>query len=302
MEKARLVAFGVIASLLLALYLTRPDWAQAAHWWPMLFCTPLVVLPFLTLRPKQTWSQFLGAMLAWCLALHVVREPSALVLLLPNQKEGDTLRVVSLNCAGGTTEAAAEAFAQDADVVLLQEVGSRTDFVHAAEKSGYPYVSYSVDDAVFTRHPLTNPSKATDYAAATIELDGKRVRLVALRLLPPVFRLDLWSPDCWRNYAEDAAQRRKRLSELFTEAGASGICIVGGDFNATNPRLVSDNRPDWSEAGRSVGRGWRGTGTNDFPFVWVDQIWGSPEIRWSQAYVRKTRNSDHRMVVGDFRL
>jgi endonuclease/exonuclease/phosphatase (EEP) superfamily protein YafD len=300
--RLRFAFFGALVSFLLALYVLRPDWAQAAHWWPMLFCTPLVMLPFLSLRPRALFKPFLLALALWCLALHLIREPSALVLLPPARKSVDTLRVVSLNCAGGSVEAAQEAFARSADVVLLQEVASRNEFVRAARQAGYPYVSWSVDDAVFARRPLADPSKAIDFAAGTIELAGKRVRLVALRLLPPVFRLDLWSLDCWRNYAEDAARRRDRLKELLAQAGASGICLVGGDFNATNPRLITDNRPSWSEAGRSVGRGWRGTGTNDFPFVWVDQVWGSPEIRWEQAFAQKTENSDHRMLVADFRL
>lgn len=267
----------------------------------MVFCTPLVVAPFLSLRPRRLVRPFLLSMLLWCVALHLVREPSALILLPPSARVADTLRVVSLNCAGGSTEAAREAFRQSADVVMLQEVGSR-DFIQAAKEAGYPYVSWSVDDAVFTRRQLVNPAKAMDFAAGTVELSGKRIRLVALRLLPPVFRLDLWSLDCWRNYAEDAGQRRARLRMLLSEAGASDICLVGGDFNATNPRLITDHRPTWTEAGRSAGRGWRGTGTNDFPFVWVDQIWGSPEIHWVQAFAQKTVNSDHRMLVADFRL
>ncbi len=209
---------------------------------------------------------------------------------------------MSLNCAAGSLPAAREALAQSADLMLLQEVASRKEFVQAAREAGYPYVSWSVDDAVFSRRPISEAANAIDYAAGTTDLNGTKVRVVALRLAPPVFRLDWWSLDCWREYAEDARRRRTRVREILEDAQAEGICLVGGDFNATNPRLVRDAKPDWTEAGRAAGRGWRGTGTNDYPVVWVDQIWGSPHIRWNQAFAQKTENSDHRMVVADFTL
>ncbi len=151
---------------------------------------------------------------------------------------------------------------------------------------------------MFARRPLRDLSSGLDFAAATLNLGGHPIRVMALRLAPPVFRLDLWSPECWRAYADDARQRRARLQTLLP----SEPCLFGGDFNATNPRLVTDDRPRFKEAGRSVARGWRGTGTNDFPMVAVDQIWASPEFRWSQSYAKKTQNSDHRMLVAEFEL
>lgn len=298
--RVRLAVSAALATVVLVLYVVRPDWAQTIHWWPMAIWTPVVLLPFLSLRFRPLVRPFLLALAVWGTLLHGVREPSALVVMPVRPKAAEEFRIVSLNCAGGTVDAAREAFAQGADLVLLEEVGSREEFAAAGTKAGYPYLSWSVDDAVFSKRPLSDPSKAMDFAAGTVELGGHRLRVVALRLLPPVFRLDAWSPDCWREYAEDARARRARIAELLAEARASGPCLMGGDFNATNPRLVTDNRPEMAEAGRAVGHGWRGTGTNDFPFAWVDQIWATPEVRWTQAFVQKTQNSDHRMVVADF--
>lgn len=300
--RVRVGAFGAVAGALLALYTARPDWAQAIHWWPMALWTPAALLPFFSLRFRRLWKPFALAALAWCVALHAIREPSGLALLPARKRSVGELRVVSLNCAAGSVPAAREAFGRGGDVVLLQEVGGRGEFVRAGAEAGYPYVAWSVDDAVFSRRPILDPAKGRDFAAGTVELAGRPVRIVALRLSPPTFRLDWWSLDCWREYAEDAARRRERVAAILAETRAKGVCLVGGDFNATNPRLVRDARPDWAEAGRSAGRGWRGTGTNDYPVAWVDQIWGSPEVRWRGAAVGKTENSDHRMVVGDFRL
>ena len=296
--RVRLAVSAASTVLVLGLYLLRPDAAQALHWWPMVFWTPIVLLPFLTLRPRGVFRAFGLALVLWISALHVVREPALSAFLPAGPREG--LRIVSLNCAGGTRDAAREAFARGADLVLLQEVGGREEFVRAGKAAGYPYVSWSVDDAVFARTPITDPAKSIDFAAGTVEIEGRKIRVVALRLRPPVFRLDLYDPGCWREYATDVARRRARMKALLDEARAEGTCLVGGDFNATNPRLVTDARPAWAEAGASAIRGWRGTGTNDDPFVWTDQIWASPDLRWNQSQVRKTEHSDHRMVIADF--
>ncbi len=268
----------------------------------MAIWTPVVLAPFLTLRPRPLFKVFGISIAVWLIALHWTREPSGLIFLPVHPKAIGDFRIVSLNCAAGEVGAAREAFAQNADVVLLQEVGSRKEFEEAGKAAGYPAVSWSVDDAVFSRGAVDAPAKAIDFAAGTVMLGRTRLRAIALRLSPPVFRLDLYNPSCWENYASDAAMRRKRLKEIFVLAHLSEPCLLGGDFNATNPRLVTDSEPGFTEAGQSVGRTWRGTGTNDFPVVWTDQIWASPEIRWTQSYVRKTQNSDHRMVVADFQI
>lgn len=286
----------------LALYLTRPDWAQAVHWWPMALLTPIVFAPFLSLQPRKLFKPFGLAALIWLVALHVVREPSAMLFWPHHEKASGDYRVVSLNCAAGEVAAAREAFDQEADIVLLQEVGTQAEFVKAGAEKGYRAVSWSVDDAVFARGEVADPAKEMDFAAGTVRLDGVAIRVVALRLSPPVFRLDLWNPDCWSTYSSDAIKRRERIAQILAPTPAGVPLLMGGDFNATNPTLVTRNRHDLREAGQSAARGWRGTGTNDFPCVWTDQIWASPDIAWQQAYVQKTVNSDHRMVVADFRL
>ena len=109
--------FATLALAFVALYVFRPDAAQAVHWWPLALWTPVVFLPFLSLRPRPLLRPFVGALLAWGLALHLAREPSALVVFGARPKRPAEFRVVSLNCAAGTVEAAREAFAQGADLV-----------------------------------------------------------------------------------------------------------------------------------------------------------------------------------------
>ncbi|GEM_PF-6517058 len=100
--------------------------------------TPIALLPFLSFRFRPLLRPFLLALIGWGVALHVVREPSALVFLPPQASATGTFRIVSLNCSAGTVPAADEAFAQRADVVLLQEVGAKEEFVAAGRKAGYP--------------------------------------------------------------------------------------------------------------------------------------------------------------------
>ncbi|MEQ1822435.1 MAG: endonuclease/exonuclease/phosphatase family protein [Fimbriimonadaceae bacterium] len=212
---------------------------------------------------------------------------------------------MSLNCAAGSTEAAAEAFQQDADIVLLQEVSSRTEFGKVANRHGYEQLVWSVDDAVYLRPSPSlglrgNPVSGRDFAACKIFIEGSTWRVISLRLAPPVFRLDWWNPDCWREYAEDAKKRRQRIGAIRMEAGPLDNQtneLIAGDFNTTHLGIS-----DLSDVARKAGRGWMGTGTNDFPLARVDQLWSSNHLNWHQAFVLKTKNSDHRMLVADFEV
>lgn len=290
-----IVALVMIAALTL-LYILRPVSFQFLHWWPMAIWTPLLLLPFVSLRPPRHLRPLGLCLLLWMLALIGTSELNWRFLFPAGAKSG--YRVVSLNCAAGEPLAAAEAFSQDADIVLLQEVASRPEFEKVATPRGYRVAAFGPDAAIFVREGIAfqDGSKDIDHAGTTVELDGRHLKVVSLRLQPPVFRLDWWSGDCRNQYSEDFERRQKRLSEFID----GDVALFGGDFNATNPKLGTEF--DATEAHRAVGRGWGGTGTNDFPFVRVDQIWGRETIRWRQAFVVPTKNSDHRMVVADFDL
>ncbi len=272
----------------------RPDALQAVHWWPLALWTPVAFLPWLSLRPWRLWRPISVFSILWLVLLHFEGQ---LPNLLDQGKQSETIMVVTLNCAGGSVEAAQEAFSTEADVVLLQEVGNRQEFIDEATKHGYVKVIWGLDCAIFSNHwDLSAPQLERDFVAGTLHIRETRVRIVSLRLTPPLFRLDYWNPECWRAYAEDTRARRNRFKEIVGAVGLSDDWIVGGDFNATNPRIVRDTLPRAEEAMRTQGRTWPGTGTNDFPFAPVDQLWSN---WWMQAWVRKTNHSDHRMVIAE---
>ena len=102
------------------------------------------------------------------------------------------------------------------------------------------------------------------------------------------------------------ADRRKRRNQLGVIAQRIASLpldlpvIVGGDFNAPQGDAVFRSlTPRLHDAFREGGRGWGDTVINELPFLRIDQVWVSGEFRAVNAVARKTRRSDHRMVVCD---
>jgi endonuclease/exonuclease/phosphatase (EEP) superfamily protein YafD len=79
--------------------------------------------------------------------------------------------------------------------------------------------------------------------------------------------------------------------------------IVGGDFNApAGDAIFRTFRGRLSDSFRQGGRGWGNTFSNNHPLFRIDQIWISPEWQAVSVVARKTKHSDHRMVVADLIL
>ena len=116
-------------------------------------------------------------------------------------------------------------------------------------------------------------------------------------------RIDLWSPDCWREQTANRQRRRRQLETIVSaiEGGTSSSpLIIGGDFNAPPGDAVFDSLPPTlHDAFGEAGRGWGNTIINSAPFLRIDQIWLSPQFRATNCYSQKTVHSDHRMVVCD---
>jgi endonuclease/exonuclease/phosphatase (EEP) superfamily protein YafD len=79
--------------------------------------------------------------------------------------------------------------------------------------------------------------------------------------------------------------------------------IVGGDFNlAGNDALLRRLKPRLHDTFLISGTGLGNTLINEFPFVRIDQIWVNDAVRAAHVFVRRTENSDHRMVIADLVL
>lgn len=219
----------------------------------------------------------------------------------------NTVRVVSLNCAGGEPLAANEVAAFHPDIVLLQESPGPADVERLAKKifGAEGAIIKGPDASILARGPinaLTLPKGTADFVAAEVQVQGEWVTVVSLRLLPPVFRIDLVNPDAWRELAANRQARRAEIADIATYLGRQRVrpTIVAGDFNCQSGDRSLDAMPSrLRDAFYEAGRGWGHTAVNDYPLARIDQIWVSNDWRAWQQFVQKTVYSDHRMVVCD---
>ncbi|MBX3119465.1 MAG: endonuclease/exonuclease/phosphatase family protein [Fimbriimonadaceae bacterium] len=236
--------------------------------------------------------------------------------LFADDKRGD-LRVISLNCEGGSFDAAKEVLAYKPDVVLFQETPSQPELdLLAKEIFGEEGVAFAGPDcsivargkkeAVFIPFVGSNRTVANATAALFNLGSGKKLLVVSLRLQPPVFNLNFISPDCWTGLAENRRSRRQELIELRSTlddlaVSKDTLVIVGGDFNTPPDASVQNALRPWLEDSfNKAGVGWGNTGVNAYPLVRIDQIWHSKELTPKRVWAAETLNSDHRMVIADF--
>lgn len=224
------------------------------------------------------------------------------------RRQGKALRVVTLNCRMGSAAAAGEVAGYDPDIVLLQESPGREQVEQLTRQLFGSEGEFlrSSDTSILARGrvvAIPNP-QADHFVHAEVTLaSGLEAEVVCLRLNPPVSRLDFWSPGFWRDHRDNRIRHRTELQAVMKSLRSpdeTTHVIVGGDFNspagdgAFEP-LVSRLHDTFREGGQ----GWGKTGTNEFPLFRVDQIWTGWSFRAETVMARKTRHSDHRLVVCD---
>jgi len=250
----------------------------------------IAAIPVLMLTSEEFWSPFRG-------------------LSNSADRQGKTSQpwITSLNCAGGSADAAAEALATGAPIVLLQESPSSKELQKLADKAGYR-VYWGIDGSVLTNLEQseefweTKVKKEQNFTLVTVN----DVVIVSLRLQPPIFRLDLWNPECWTSQTQNLRSRKEELREIVQTVRevAKNVpsdhgpqIIMGGDYNAI-PSQLRVKPYGFKDVGDKFGLGWIGTAVNDFPLARIDRIWVQGlEGEAAKLLVKKTVNSDHRMVV-----
>jgi vancomycin resistance protein VanJ len=227
--------------------------------------------------------------------------------------EGEALRVVSLNCDIGNPAAAEEVRGVDPDVILLQESpGAEAIRALAGRTFGAEAgIVVGVDASLIVRGRAVPASLSSSQQAMFVQTrvrlrSGTEIEVICARLVPAVFRLDLWSPDCWHEQAENRRRRREQLRQIALEIDLipeDTPIILGGDFNAPQGDAVFRVlKPRLHDAFEEAGRGWGNTILNDLPFSRIDQVWASGTIRARRVIARRTIHSDHRMVVCDLAI
>lgn len=213
--------------------------------------------------------------------------------------DSESHKFVTLNCAGGSVEAAQEALDRNPAILLLQESPSRKELEKLAD-SGYSLISGPdasiMVDGKGRLDAIELPRGTSNFVAGVARLYNQEpILVVSLRLQPPIFRLDYWSPDCWQAYTENRERRRAEFAEImrFIKPHAEKVkwVVIGGDFNTPPDSGTFAPLSGWlTDASRDSGY----TATNEFPMARIDQIWTNIYCFSSRAY--QTKNSDHRLV------
>ncbi|MDB5350643.1 MAG: Metal-dependent hydrolase, endonuclease/exonuclease/phosphatase family [Planctomycetota bacterium] len=315
----------VAASLLLGLglaigYGTRPDACAAITVFPVwVWLVPGLLLAVLGMRRRSGRKNWLLPGLWLLFLLAMADEPRSLCRAIPwpaalsweSRPDGEAVRVISLNCAIGNRLAAGEVARYRPDIVLLQESPNRAEVEGLArrlfgDEAGFVH---GVDASLIARGRVVPANLPANLRGIVVQArvtlaSGRDIEVISTRLLPAVFRLDLWSPDCWREQADNRRARREQLRAINRRiASVSVPVILGGDFNAPQGdavfRLLS---PKLHDAFAQGGRGWGNTITDGFPALRIDQIWVSDAFHARSVVARKTEHSDHRMVICDLML
>jgi vancomycin resistance protein VanJ len=307
--------FGIVVCALSAgfavfptiVYLARPDACAALTVFPpgvwLLLGLGLLLLGI----RRAARRPVVGVALLWLLFLVLaIEEPRSLLRLTPAPR--GTLRIVSLNCAGGNALAAAEVAAYHPDIVLLQESPDRDEVLRLAAQlfGAQAGVAYDLESAILVRGSVVRqirPRRAVNRFAtrALVRLDAdQQIDITSLRLAPPIFRMDLWSPSCWRAQTENRQLHRRQLAAIARTLDSAIPTIVGGDFNApAGDAAMRVLQPGLRDAFVTAGRGWANTMDNDTPVLRIDQVWTSVHYTPVSVTAHRTRHSDHRLVVCD---
>lgn len=265
------------------------------------------------LRPRAWWIMLAGMWLLFLIRVEESRSLSRSVwsrfTTSRSMNPGELrLRVVSVNCADGSLRTAREAAALNPDILLLQESPGRDDLEQlATELFGESHgVLWSADTSIVARWPIQRTVARDHFVTGLVQLPNRiQIRVVSLRLAPPVVRFDLWNPACWREQTAKRRQHAKQVDQLLDLLidEIEEVAILGGDFNAAqHDRATWPLRELTQDTFDVTGRGWGNTVLNTIPVLRFDQIWAGGRCRATGTRAIQSQHSDHRLVVSDLVL
>ncbi len=306
-QRVRLGAMVLSAALLAVLcacHLSQADAVAFVTVWPFWGWLPFGLWVLLIGHGHELRRFWHGVLLAWLLAA-VVFCDEVPGLLRHRAAPTRGLRVVTLNCAGGQIEAAAEALTYEPDIVLLQETPGGGDLARLGRewtgRDGCVLVGH--DGSVLARGTVTPlPPEALHYTMARVRLDrGPEIVVVSLRLSPVPVSLRLWSSRERGALNENRRRHRREMAEIaerLRELPPGTPVIAGGDFNAPGRDAVCRLLAPWCrDTWPMAGVGWGNTIINDVPMSRIDQIQVSRHFRALRVRAVQTASSDHRLVI-----
>lgn len=311
-------AFTIVKTCFLALsillwtfisycYLRRPDECAAITLWPAwIWILPGALLTALGYSTNKRLG--LALLLTWLLTMGTFsEEPKSLLRSIQRldpqfqtaRREGNGLRVITLNCAGGSLQAAFEVSAHNPDVVLLQESPVKKKDVEALGRRLFGNnagVLCGLDTSVLANGKITqlqlDHKQSSFFTAARVHLTtGAEIYVISARLMPPVARFDLWSPECWKGQKENRLFHKEQIRLIaaqIRQIPGDAPILLGGDMNApAGDGALSLLHPRMHDTFREGGRGWGNTVLNDIPISRIDQIWASRHFNAVSVIARK---------------
>lgn len=207
-----------------------------------------------------------------------------------------SLRVITWNWGGSGQQGLAQLIKLEPDIILLQEVPSKTVLQELAKATKLELLS-SPEAAILARGPIRRLSQGVHHVKGLWE---GRV-LVSLRLSPPLMRFDIWSPNNWETYSSKRKERRESLEGILSRETPE---LVGGDFNvpAGDGALSPLKKLEFQDAFATAPRGSGNTAPSYLLLHRIDQLWCSSQYQVLQAFTTNIEGGDHKALVVDLKF
>jgi vancomycin resistance protein VanJ len=331
-----LVAYAYPAALLCAILLMRYGgqrfWqAELALYLPRLgFALPLPFLVVLLLalrRRRALWSQLVAAWLVLfpLMGLTLAGWPSS-----PDDPK-KTLRVLSYNgnfLYGGADAVAAQILALAPDIAVLQQTYA-DDTLRAKLAASYSVLASDGEFFIASRYPLRSQSRPASFQygdrvrttrSIRYELDTNLGR-IALHSVHPISPSDqimqvrngglrrairsgmLFSLARRPETEHDTGLRRRQIAAVARLAEREKLpVILAGDTNLPQLSAALSELAQFQDGFAEVGSGFGYTFPTKFPWMRIDRIFASEQLRFLDFEVGATRASDHHCVVATLEL
>ena len=217
-----------------------------------------------------------------------------------------TIRVATWNVhdlRAGPSAIASAIRAEELDLVLLQESGSRAGLRDLGRILGWTVVA---DPRVFPRRRVRNAFLARP--GATQMIRSRLVRFAAGSPLRPRGALFAELDERWTaasvHLGLDGPERARHLAELRTLLeGSEQPIVIGADLNGRpeepGPRSLGERLVDvWAAVGEGVGA----TFPASAPTARIDYLFVDRAVRPLRAWTAGGSASDHLMVVADLAI
>ena len=297
-------------------YLSQPEWSAAIlliPGWMWLF-PGLIAASWFMFTPlankKKARSQCFASLLLFMVV--AVPEPVSLVLGWGRQAYSmvkaptHSVEIVSINCAGGSQDAARYALLRSPEILLLQESPGKDDINKVAREfaGDDKATAWGLDASVIAKgKPVGDPVTGKFYTALKVDTPNLgEVWAVSVRLLTPSIDVMFPNPQAFKVQRENREIRREQmreLAELVRKLKQDDVpVIVGGDFNTpAYDRILRDNLEGLNDAFIRTGRGHGNTIETETPLHRIDMIWLSRDLKAIKTVAVVNPHSDHRMVA-----